>query len=76
MDVTGAQTLRSVHDTLAARGIRMIVASAKSSVRDELRHNEIVDALGEDNLAPTVDAAVEAVQSSSTRPPSRTTTDD
>ena len=64
VDVTGAQTLRSVHDTLDALGIRLIVARAKSSVRDALRRNGIVDVLGEDNFAPSVDRAVEAIQAS------------
>ena len=62
VDVTGAQTLRSVRDTLDTLGIRLIVARAKSSVRDALRRNGIVDVLGEDNLAPTVDGALEAIQ--------------
>ena len=64
--MTGAQTLRSVHDTLETRGIRLIVARAKSTVRDTLRRNGIVDVLGEDNLAPTVDRAVEAIQTDTT----------
>ena len=69
VDVTGAQTLRSVHDTLEALGIRLIVARAKSTVRDALRRNGIVDVLGEDNLAPTVDGALEAIQAThDTRP--------
>ena len=34
VDVTGAQTLRSVHDTLETRDIRLIVARAKSTVRE------------------------------------------
>ena len=62
VDVTGAQTLESVHDTLDALGIRLIVARAKSSVRDALRRSGIVDVLGEANLAPTVDGALEAMQ--------------
>jgi sulfate permease, SulP family len=66
VDVTGAQTLLSVHDTLEARGIRVIVARAKSSVRDALRRNGIVDVLGEDNLAPNVDRAVQAIQAGTT----------
>jgi high affinity sulfate transporter 1 len=63
VDVTGAQTLRSVHDTLEARGIRLIIARAKSSVRDTLRRNGIIDLLGEENLAPTVAHAVDASES-------------
>ena len=62
IDVTGAQTLRSVHDTLETLGIRLIVARAKSTVRETLRRNGIVDVLGEDNFAPSVDRAVQAIQ--------------
>jgi high affinity sulfate transporter 1 len=62
LDVTGAQTLRSVHDTLETLGIRLIVARAKSTARDTLRRNGIIDVLGEDNLVPTVDRAVQAIQ--------------
>jgi hypothetical protein len=42
-------------------GIRLI-ARARSRVRDALRRNGIVDVLGEDNLAPTVDSALEAIK--------------
>ena len=62
VDVTGAQTLRSVHDTLDTLGIRLIVARAKSTVRDALRRNGIV----EDNFAPNVDGALEAIQAATT----------
>jgi SulP family sulfate permease len=66
IDVTGAQTLLSVHDTLDTRGIRLIVARAKSSVRDALRRNGITDVLDEDNLVPSVDRAVQAIQADTT----------
>jgi SulP family sulfate permease len=66
LDVTGAQTLRSVHDTLETLGIRLIVARAKSTVRETLRRNGIIDLLGEDNLAPTVDRAVQTIQADTT----------
>ena len=66
LDVTGAQILRSVYDTLETRGIRLIVARAKSTVRDTLRRNGITDLLGEDNLVPTVDRAVELIQADTT----------
>jgi high affinity sulfate transporter 1 len=66
VDVTGAQTLLSVHDTLDARGIRVIIASAKSSVRDSLLRNGVADVLGEDNLAPTVDRALQAIHTDTT----------
>jgi sulfate permease, SulP family len=61
VDVTGTQSLRSVHDTLDTLGIRLIVASAKSRVRDALRRNGIVDVLGDESFASTVDGALEAI---------------
>jgi SulP family sulfate permease len=60
VDVTGAEALRAVHDTLDELGTRLIVARAKSSVRDALQRRGIADVLGEDNFAPTVDRALEA----------------
>jgi SulP family sulfate permease len=60
VDVTGAEALRSVHDTLAALGTRVIIARAKSNVRGALRRDGIADVLGEDNFAPTVERAVDA----------------
>jgi SulP family sulfate permease len=59
VDVTGAEALRSVHDTLDGLGIRLIVARAKSHVRGVLHRNGIADALGEDGFAPTVERALE-----------------
>jgi SulP family sulfate permease len=56
VDVTGAEALRSVYDTLEALGIRVIVARAKSTVRSVLRRHGITD----DNLAPTVDRALDS----------------
>jgi sulfate permease, SulP family len=60
VDVTGAEALRSVHDTLAALGTRLIVARAKSNVRGALQRNGIAEVIGERNFAPTVDRALEA----------------
>ena len=60
VDVTGAEALRSIHDTLDALGTRLIVARAKSSVRGALRRHGIADVFGEENFAPTVDRALEA----------------
>jgi SulP family sulfate permease len=64
VDVTGEQALQSVHDTLELLGIRLIVARAKSRVRDALRRGGTVDVLGEDNLVPSVDSALDAIEAS------------
>jgi MFS superfamily sulfate permease-like transporter len=66
VDVTGAQTLLSIHDTLKARGVRVIVARAKSTVRNALHRNGIIDVLGEENLAPSVDVALETIDAGTT----------
>ena len=58
VDVTGAEALRSVHDSLDELGIRMIVARAKSTVRSALDRYGIADAIGEENIVRTVDLAV------------------
>jgi high affinity sulfate transporter 1 len=66
LDVTGAQTLRSVHDTLEARGIRLVIARAKSTVRASLYRNGVTELLGEDGLAPTVADALEPIEAGAT----------
>ena len=60
VDVTGAEALRSVHDSLDALGIRLIVACAKTTVRDALHRYGIAAVLGEDNIVRTIDLALEA----------------
>jgi high affinity sulfate transporter 1 len=59
VDVTGAETLRSVHDVLTAVGTRLIVARAKSRVRGTLQRQGIAEVLGQANFAPSVARAVE-----------------
>jgi sulfate permease, SulP family len=66
VDVTGAQTLQAVHETLDALGIRLLVACAKSRVRHALRRSGCVDVLGEDNLASRIDGALEASETGAT----------
>ena len=60
VDVTGGEALRSLHDTLAPIGTRLIIARAKSSVRGALRRQGIADVVGEDNFARTVARALDA----------------
>jgi sulfate permease, SulP family len=64
VDVTGEQALQSVHDSLQQLGIRLIIARAKSRVRDALRRGGTADVLGEDNLVPSVDGALDAIEAS------------
>ena len=64
VDVTGEEALRSVHDTLDALGIRLFVARARSRVRDALRRGGTVDVLGEENIVPVIDSALDAIEAS------------
>jgi high affinity sulfate transporter 1 len=59
VDVTGAEALRSLHDSLDTLGIRLIVARAKSNVRGALHRHGVADVLGEENFTPTVARALE-----------------
>ena len=60
VDVTGAEALRAVHDTLGTLETRLIIARAKSSVRGALLRDGVVEVLGEENFASTVARALEA----------------
>ena len=60
VDVTGVEALRAVHDSLEELGIRLIVARAKTTVRDALERHGIADVIGEDNIVRSVDLALQA----------------
>jgi SulP family sulfate permease len=60
VDVTGADALRAVHETLSGLGIGLVIARANSSVRLALRRYDVLDAIGAENFKPTVHEAVEA----------------
>jgi MFS superfamily sulfate permease-like transporter len=62
VDVTGADALRAVHETLSGLGIGLVIARANSSVRLALRRYDVLDAIGADNFAPTVHEAVERAE--------------
>ena len=52
--------LKNIIDFASKPRWLMSIARAKSTVRDALRHSGTVDILGEDNLALTIDGALEA----------------
>jgi len=65
IDVTGGQALRAIHDALAERGVRFVIAEPIHQVRDQLARYGIIDLLGADAVFPTVRSALKAFQSSS-----------
>jgi high affinity sulfate transporter 1 len=65
VDVTAADALMDLEQTLRADGIEMCFAELKDPVKDKLRRFGLFDHFGEDHFAPTVEAAVNAYQRSS-----------
>ena len=60
IDTTGADALLQVKQTLDDRGIRLLVARPRASVRDFLDRTGVAEKIGSDNVYATVAAAVAA----------------
>lgn len=63
VDSTGLDALVQIHDDLAARGIRLVLARVKNDLRIRMARYGVVDVIGEENLLPTLPTAVEAYRS-------------
>ncbi|WP_267225439.1 SulP family inorganic anion transporter [Dyella silvae] len=59
IDVTSADMLRDLSQTLRDRGIALHFAEMKDPVRDKLRRFELTDIIGDESFHPTVGAAVD-----------------
>lgn len=60
VDTTAAEVLGALLEDLRARGVVLAFAELKDPVADRLRAYGLLDAVGADNLHPTVGAAVHA----------------
>jgi MFS superfamily sulfate permease-like transporter len=60
VDVTAADALAELDQTLESQGIEFCFAELKDPVKDKLKRFEIFDLFGEKNFFPTVGAAVDA----------------
>src|SRR5918997_1703215 len=58
MDVTGAETLAALLDDLDDRGVRLVLARVRTSLRTTLRRLGVEDRLGADNVHLRVRGAV------------------
>jgi SulP family sulfate permease len=63
IDLDGADMLTKVHEQLADRGVRILLAHADAAELDLLRRAGTMDAIGEMNFFETVRAAVAAATS-------------
>jgi high affinity sulfate transporter 1 len=60
IDTEGADVLVQLVEEFAGRGMRMVIARAHSAVRDYLQRDGSLEAIGGDNLFPTVNDALKA----------------
>jgi high affinity sulfate transporter 1 len=60
VDVTAADALAELHDTLEAAGIQLCFAEVKEPVKDKLKRFGLFARFGEQNFFATIDEAVQA----------------
>jgi MFS superfamily sulfate permease-like transporter len=60
IDVTSADMLAELEDTLRASGVELRFAEMKDPVKDKLRRFELFERFGAASFHPTVGAAVDA----------------
>ena len=58
VDITSADMLAELDETLHATGIELCFAEMKDPVKDKLKRFGLFTRLGEDTFFPTIDAAV------------------
>lgn len=69
VDSTGLDALVQIHDDLAARGIRLVLARVKNDLRIRMARYGIVEVIGGANMYPTLPTAVEAYRAWAARHP-------
>ncbi|MDT4886609.1 STAS domain protein [compost metagenome] len=60
VDVTSADMLIELEQTLRAAGVELRFAEVKDPVKEKLQRLEVLDHIGQDVFQPTVGAAVDA----------------
>ena len=69
VDSTGLDALVQIHDDLAARGIRLVLARVKNDLRIRMARYGVVEVIGGGNMYPTLPTAVEAYRAWAARHP-------
>ena len=62
VDVTAADALAELDESLHGAGVKLCFAELKDPVKDKLKRFGLFDRFGEDVLFPTIGAAVDAFQ--------------
>lgn len=63
LDLTGADALLQLHETLTGEDVRLVLARPDSTVRGAMERADVLETIKTDDMFPTVRAAVEAVGS-------------
>ena len=66
IDMSGAESLKSIVANLAENGVTLVFAEVMSEVQDELDRYELTDLIGPEHIFPTVGAAEEAFRARAT----------
>lgn len=62
LDITAADTLRSLADELGNRGVVLALARVKHDLRTDLEHTDLLERIGPDRIFPTLPSAVAAFE--------------
>jgi MFS superfamily sulfate permease-like transporter len=68
VDVTAADVLSELEQTLREAGVQLVFAELKDPVKDKLRRFELIPQIGAQNFFPTIDEAVSAFRDRSGGP--------
>jgi anti-anti-sigma regulatory factor len=60
IDVTSADALGELHETLRASGVELRFAEMKDPVKDKLKRFELLEQFGRESFYPTVGAAIDS----------------
>ncbi len=63
IDMSGAESLRSIVANLAANGVTLVFAEVMPEVQEDLDRYELTNLIGPEHIFPTVGAAEEAFRS-------------
>ena len=71
-DSSALEVLETLKAKLAARGVRLIIASAHGRFLQAIQRSGLADSLSPDGLHPNLDAAIAAVEGQTSAAPPRT----
>ena len=62
LDETAMRSLRAVYEICKERNVRMLISHANEQPLSVMKKDGFIDALGEENFLPNIDAALECAR--------------